>query len=163
MKVVVYSDDGNKIEFKGKTAVVSAGEQVYIGGVTAPEDIFRDTIAVVYSAYTSLIDLLKEGEEYSFDMYLEDLITSLDSIHGSKNKINSNHTTMEINRLELLKQALQDLKEYDEESINKILNTLGFDIIKLDLSKLKDDISNYKDIDTLIDEIFNQDDENNLE
>ena len=44
MRVVIYSDDGNVVEFKGDTCIVTSGNQTYIGGITEASEIFGNIL-----------------------------------------------------------------------------------------------------------------------
>ena len=150
MKVVIYSDDGNVIEFNGDTCIVTSGNQTYIGGITEASEIFNNIVDIVYSGYTSLSDLLvsnEQGETYNFDMYVDDIVNSLKDLRRHNFEIDSSHTTMEIDKMELLKQVLDKYNTEDLEKIRVLLKSLGYK--EINLSK--------EEIQKIIDKYFNND------
>lgn len=146
MRVVIYSDDGNVVEFKGDTCIVTSGNQTYIGGITEASEIFSNIIDIVYSGYTSLSDLLvsnDKGETYSFDMYVDDLVNSLKELRKNNFEVNSSHTTMEIDKMELLKQVLDKYDTVDLEKIRYLLKSLGYKEINLSQDEIQKIIDKY--------------------
>ena len=114
MKIKISLPGGDEEEFESDFAIISAGSQTFIGGITNFDEIINSVIRIILSSHGVIKDLdLDDIDEYTLNRYLEDL---KDGAYYIKEKVSENkellnstsHKTSISMDEEALRQAILD-------------------------------------------------------
>jgi len=123
MIINISLPDGSSEQFESDFAIISAGNQTFIGGIANFDNIINSVIRIILSSHNVIKNLdLENIDEYTLHRYLEDIEDGAyyikEKVIEDKSLLNSsNHTTSISMSDDVIQQIILDfLSKYDNDN-----------------------------------------------